>query len=201
MVKKFLVCLLMLACVSLCAAQEAKKNSASAPRPDLSGTWVFDAGKSKFGNSSAKLMYDSLTLIIAHHEPKVEITRKLVLKGQERTEQLTYYSDGRGEKNTLPEHQITTQPKPSKSARMNPEVVESQTAWNGRKLVTRSFHKFSEHGETLEAETIDKWELSPDGNTLTQVTSFRPPRPSVFSRAIVVAGDVSDIKKVYKRVP
>ncbi len=43
------------------------------PRPDLSGKWILDLGKSKLGRERAPLKITSVTLMISHSEPVVRL--------------------------------------------------------------------------------------------------------------------------------
>jgi hypothetical protein len=73
--------------------------SESQDKPDLNGTWILDMSASDFDAPRSWLVYDSLTLVISHHNPSVLMTRTFTNKKKSWSQKLTYYTDDRGEKN------------------------------------------------------------------------------------------------------
>ena len=164
------LCLLLLACPAPAAAARDDKKKNDKPRPDLSGTWELDRPKSDFGlfRDRPVSKADS-TLVVAHRDPELKITRTLRLNGQQETKEFTYYTDGRGETNP---------------ATIGAGEVKSKTKWDGDKVAARS--KMTWRGGA-EMDVTQKWQVSPDGKTLTNTT--------VISNQM----GVQEIKLVYRR--
>ena len=140
--------------------------SKPAGKPDFSGTWVFDKSKSKLGQlERTPLANAAVTLVIAHKDPELKITQKASLNGQDRTLDLVYYSDGRGETNP---------------PLLGSREVKSKTKWDGNKLASKSTTQIDMgrggYGDTAFIDTSVKRELSEDGKTLTITTSTSGPR-------------------------
>jgi len=169
----FLISVLSLA--AWCAAQDGK-GKAPAARPDFSGNWVLDHAKSSLGPLERALSNAEVTLVIAHKDPELKISRKASLNGREQSQILTYYSDGRGE--------------------MNPPVfgsaeVKTKTKWDKTKLVSDASTSINTpRGDAIHIDTTEKRELSADGNTLTITVSISgaPQGPQV-------------IRQIYGRAP
>ncbi len=174
----------------------AKAQAHKEAKPNLSGTWKLDASKGNFAKYSDLDPSSELILVISHTDPKISVTRKFTREGQERVQELTYYSNGRGE--------------------TNPNVAgasaESHTGWNGNKLVLRYLIKpMSAENRTISLDVREEWKLSADGKMLTQTARIsylnssgmddarlsREGLPaSVFSQV-----GPSEIKKVFNRIP
>ena len=180
--RKVIVGIWLLACAGPCLGQ---KGPAPQGHPDLSGTWRLDKSRGNFRRYNAELADGGLTLVVTQAEPEIRITRKFVLDGQERTQALVYYTDGRGEANPT---------------MMTNDLIRTETKWQGRKLVTRFTTRNTLRGVTIDVDTTETWALSADGQTLTVTTSVAPPRFAQPS-AIFVPGDAEEIKKVFTRVP
>ena len=166
-------CLSLFIILSLLCAPAAGAQKAGAAL-DLSGTWTLDRGKSDFGpyadTPSARV---EATLTITHAGPDLKISRRETRDGQERTTELAYYTDGRGELN------------PSTLGRVG---VKSTTKLDGRKVVsTSTLTRRGADGKSSTLETTDTWQPSADGRVLTQTTS------------ISHGGGVQRIKQVYRR--
>ena len=122
-------------------------------KPDLSGTWVLDWSLSESkGGDKKNRRYDSMTMVITHHEPELGITFKQLKNKQETSQHVDYYTDGRGEKNPVFK---------SKS------LIRSTTKWEGNTLVSRRRTEFYETGDFYFYEVTVSWELSAEGTTLT----------------------------------
>jgi hypothetical protein len=185
------------ACAAPCAAQDKKKEPPA--RPDFSGTWVLDLKKSGYGNvRNPRAVTLPTTLVIAHGEPEVRVTRKFPeAYSEERGGEIVYYTDGRGEKNTL-----VGRDRVSLSG-----TIESHTKWKGKRLVIRGTDYLVAFGDTNSFDFTERWELSADGNTLTQTKEYdvlgepggstRVPRREGDSVVMVPA----DSKRVYNRAP
>lgn len=174
---------LLIAFVAVAAAQNSKS------KPDLGGTWkCVEAPKHS-------VLTDS-KLVIVQDDPQIKMSRKLGAEGD--IIDFVFYSDGRGEGNagTLKiKRDDTYKPSPG-----------SVTNWDGRKLVT----KYSAMSEYLEPSgamrfgiisTTDSWELSKDGNKLTQTRTVRISTINGSRNVLPAQGFLSESKYVYTREP
>ena len=141
-----------------CLARESKHELKIQGKPDFSGTWTLDMTSSRFDVPKSGMVYDSLTLIISHHDPKLELVRKIAKKKKQWTQNLIYYTDRRGETNP--------------SFNQN-ETVQSKTYWEANTLITKGTASMPLAGDVIMSDTSDRWELSADGRTLTQVSSYK----------------------------
>ena len=91
--------LLLLSLIGLAVNRSSAAASVTQTKPDFSGTWKLDMSASNFGGPKSDLVYDALTLIIAHHDPELKITRKIFKKKREHSQELVYFTDSRGESN------------------------------------------------------------------------------------------------------
>jgi hypothetical protein len=162
----FIICSLL--CGPAGAAQKAEG------RFDLSGTWALDRAKSDFGPlADSPVVRAEVTLTVAHAGPELRVSRRETRDGRERTTELVYYTDGRGETN------------PSTLGRVG---VGSKTRWDGDRIVSTSeLTRRGADGKPSTLETVERWQLSADGRVLTQTTS------------ISYGGGVQRIKQVYRR--
>jgi len=156
--RKAIAGLCVLLAVTVCVAQKDRTKSDSKAKPNLSGTWVLDASRSTTGFGKDKIT--DYVLTIAHHEPEIKMSKKYTQGSREIVDEVVYYTDGRPEYSSL-------------TGRVDSEPV---TRWRGRKLVRRSAP-----GPTVTAArssnlpfnvvTVEEWELSRDGETLTRTIS------------------------------
>lgn len=181
--KKGGVILLPLLFITLCLAQGSKESFSRLSKPNFSGNWVLDMNESYFDGPKSDLIYDSLTLIISHQDPELKITRKLVKKKKERSQEVIYYTDGRGEKN---------------SSFNEKETVQSKTYWKSNILVTKGTVSTPAFGDVIMSDTTDKWELSADGNTLIQTSSSSPLR-SKFGKFNFGSFGARNMRKVFRK--
>ncbi|MGI8787652.1 MAG: hypothetical protein ACR2HG_07835 [Pyrinomonadaceae bacterium] len=140
---KTFISILFVLIFSFSAFAQTDKNSVEKPKPDFSGTWILDRAKSK------KVDFD-LTLIVVHKEPEMKVTKIYNFKGAKKTDEQTYYTDGR----RVPDSE------------MGSEIITQQAFWAGNNLI----HKYQvskAQGKTVEQTNTEKWELSKDGKTLT----------------------------------
>lgn len=144
-------------------------------RPDFSGSWRLDRARSDFGPfSGSPAVRAEVALAVAHEGAELKITRRETLDGRERTTELVYYTDGRGEMN------------PSTLGRVG---VKSTTKVDGGKIVaTSTLTRKGPDGKPSTLEATDTWQLSGDGRTLTQTTS------------VSYGGGTQTIKQVFRRV-
>lgn len=192
-----LLVLFALACAAPCAAQGEKKGTHA--RPDFGGTWVLDLKKSGYGDvRGPRAVTLPTTLVITHGGPEVRVARKFSeAYSGERGGDIVYYTDERGEKNTF-----VGSDRVSLSG-----TVESHTKLKGARLVIRGREYLVTFGDTNSFDFTERWELSADGNTLTQTKEYdvlgepggppRVPRREGDSAVITPA----DSKRVYNRAP
>ncbi len=141
-----------------CLAGDSKYELRIQGKPDFSGTWVLDLTNSRFDAPKSGLVYDSLTLIISQHEPQLQIIRKLAKKKKQWEQNSIYYTDRRGEVN----------PSFNQS-----ETVQSNTFWESNVLITKGTASLPLAGDVILSDISDRWELSADGKTLTEISSNR----------------------------
>jgi hypothetical protein len=159
--KSVLLCLcLLLACSSFAAARDDRKKEGKS-HPDLSGTWELDRSKSDFGLFRERpLARADATLVIAHRDPELKITRTLKLNDRQEVKEFGYYTDERGETNP---------------ATIGAGEVKSKTKWDGDKVVAHAkVTRQSPRGD-FDIDTTEKWQVSADGKTLTQTIEISGP--------------------------
>lgn len=181
--KKGVVILLSLLLVTLCLAQGGGKRLGRLSKPNFSGTWVLDINESDLDGPKSNLIYDSLTLIISHQDPELKITRKIAKKKKERSQEIVYYTDGRGEKN---------------SSFNKKETVQSKTHWEGDILVAKGIASTPTSGDVIMSDITDKWELSADGISLMQTSSSGPLR-SKFGKFNFGSFGARNTRKVFRK--
>jgi len=160
-------------------------------KPDLTGTWQLESPRHSSSNSPNK---PPEQIKITHHDPELIIRRKVQIKGVPQEQDLTYYTDRRGETNPTTEW-VTSNPG---DETYRPMETKSQTSWNKNKVVTRSVSRPFARATSFEFEIVDEWRLSEDGKTLTLTTRTNPQSNS--SANAVFAGPGTDIKRVYKLI-
>jgi hypothetical protein len=142
-------------------------------RPNLAGKWVLDDSKSSRG------VVADMTVVISQNEPEIRITRRAAANGEERVDELHYYTDGRGETN---------------------RSVSTKTTWEGRKLVIKS-SSGTVRNTGIEFERTEKWQLSKD-DVLSWTTSFSVNGSSNPNNIPGMSGPLlNDIKRVFRRSP
>jgi hypothetical protein len=167
-------------------------NRQSNARP-WNGTWVLQ--KSNDGKKNSQGI-GTVTLVILQTDQQIRVIRKQKEKGDETVQQLTYYTDGRGEANPTTDGKRT---------------LKSISKLSDQKLIIR----FSLPSNTVDRRVVindrtDEWKLSSDGMTLTQTSSFtisssdidasnnpygRPRAPNIFASPLRRTE-----KKVFKRI-
>ena len=182
--------LLLLMCpvtlVAICLGQ-----SSNTPKPDLSGTWEFDGARSNVAKSRKR---SPEQIKITQHDPELIIRRKVNINGVPEERDLTYYTDGRGERNPTTDW-LTTNPS---SDSFKPAETASKTTWSKDKIVTRSISRSYAGTAIIEFEIIDELRLSADGKTLTRTTRLVPSKD--MRNVAFVAGMGTDLKTVYKLI-
>lgn len=164
----------LFSCLSAWAAAAAARDDKKKEKhPDLSGTWQLDKSKSDFGPFDERpLSKADSTLVVAHHDPELKITRTLRLNGREETKEFAYYTDERGETN---------------QSAFGVGEVKSKTKWDGDKVLAQAHVTRRGQSGDYELDVMQKWQVSSDGRTLTHTTH------------ISNQTDSQDIKLVYRR--
>lgn len=170
--------------IEVVVGQGRQDGSSVNARPDLAGSWRLDLSKSNLGSLKPDLLYDQLFLEIFYHEPKLTITRKVIKDKRERLQQLAYYIDSRGEKN------------PTFTGK---GTIKSKTKWDGTSLLVDGIMSAPVGGDTIVQQMNERWEISSDGNTLTQVIKSGPFR-STFGKTVFMYQGIETIKRVFTRV-
>lgn len=150
---------LLLPLLLACAAAAAQEKKGEKSRPDLSGTWQLDRGKSDFGPFSERpLARADSTLAVEHKDPELKIRRTLSLNGRQEVKEFAYYADERGETNP---------------AALGAGEVRSKTRWDGDKLVAEALVTRKGQQGPYELNITQRWQVSSDGKTLTNTTLIR----------------------------
>jgi hypothetical protein len=193
MVKKVVICLIVLSYTVLCPGSNVRNKSQKKGPPDLSGTWRLDKSKGNYVKYGGLKPETDLILIISHADPEIKVTRKSIWEGQQRIQEMTYYSDGRGE---------------TGSTFIGSLEGKSISKWDGNKFVTR-FSATSKNGGwgSVTFYVIQEWKLSADGKTLTQTERTQQtslPEPSRLnpniSTEILKLMSPREIKRMFKRI-
>jgi hypothetical protein len=132
--RKLIVPLLLLAFAAF--AEDAK--------PNFSGTWKLNVGKSDFGQMPPP---DSRTDTIDHKDPVVKESTSMSTGQGDMQWDITYTTDGKDSKNTVMGSEMT-----------------SNAHWEGRTLVVDSKANFGGNDMTIHGTVV----LSDDGKTLTR---------------------------------
>ena len=147
--------LLILAIAPLCFAFPEGQVNRLSNTPEWNGTWVLQ--KPDDGKKSSQVS-GNVSLLISQTGQQIKITRKLHENGNETVQELTYYTDGRGEANPTTDGRRT---------------LKSNTKLRDNKLIIRfSLPSSTVNRRAIVNERIDEWKLSSDGRTLTQTSSF-----------------------------
>jgi hypothetical protein len=177
-----------LAGLSLFLTPTALGQKRTVTKPNLAGQWVLDKSK-----KSSKGVVENLTVLIQQDEPEIRITRRAATGGEERVDKLVYYSDGRGETNTISD----TTPSDGKLE------LKSVTKWEGNKLMIRSPAKESSKGRqtTIEYGRIEKWQLSKDGLLYWTTSSTFDGAGPLGTLMANILPPSDDIRRVFRRAP
>jgi hypothetical protein len=186
-------------CVTLLAAEFAMaQGQPSSSKPNFSGTWELES-HSDDGRPDRPLSL-KIRLDIAHRDPELTIVQTVAYPNRNQTEQFTFYTDGRGEKNDATGLLTNTS-----AGRTVP--LTSQTKWRKQRLMVRgSFRQRLAAGRTVEVNQIEEWELSGDGRTLTQIKTVRfenqafDMQPNSTLPPIVISTRPVRSKRTYRRV-
>jgi hypothetical protein len=120
----------------------------AADKPDFSGDWKMDADKSSFGQTPP---LTSLSVKIDHKEPTVSMVKTQSGAQGDQVLNFKYSTDGKETTNSLMGND-----------------VKSKAGWEGKALVVNS----SLDAGGMLIKLIDKFTLSDDGKTLTEVLTI-----------------------------
>jgi hypothetical protein len=124
----------------------------AADKPDFSGSWKMDADKSVFGPMPPPT---SLTRKIAHKEPDLTVDEARSGAQGDMNMTMKYSTDGKETTNSLMGND-----------------VKSKAVWDGNILVITSNANFG----GADVKLTNKWTLSEDGKTLTDVLGISAPQ-------------------------
>jgi hypothetical protein len=196
--KKSVVAMLVMIFASLVVAQNAKTSPSQKSRPDLSGRWTLDFSEDSKGKSVKATKV--IVLVVKHQEPEIKFLENA---GEEKEQELNYYTDGRGEENPSG-ISIRTGTQSDNSAQEN-EKLKSKTKWDGERLVAQANLQRTVNGHTYRMDIVKEWKLSKDGNILTitlRTTNLNPNagmRSPSSGAGIMLPARPSETKKVYRR--
>jgi hypothetical protein len=168
--------------VTLIFSQSSQNKQSNPTHPDLSGTWTLSKYEVIYGLDET--INIRISMFISQTEREVRINRKIIENGEEYNQDHVYYSDERGERNSL-------------FVKDN-KWMETKTKWDKDKLVSQGLIKgeIGSNRDTTLSDTlrsmgmnlpvkpikpdkytqkvIEEWELSSDGKTLTNITTRSP---------------------------
>lgn len=147
--------------VAVVAAAVAAPSAVRAQQaPNLSGTWALDAGQSDFGMMPAP---EKQTMVITHAEPKLTVATTTTTPRGERSQTLSYTTDGAESKNASP---------------MGEQV--NVLKWDGAVLT----NTFKRQMQGAEINVVERWTLAPDGKVLTIARTIQAPMGEMAQRAV-----------------
>lgn len=125
--------------------------------PDFSGTWKIDRTLS---TAKALNYFDDLIFVISQNLPQLKLKRIVKKGSKEKFDELTYYTDGRGEKISF------------LAGGFGGQKFHSETNLVGTKLVSKFTVTgyISTNADFYYQDVTEIWELSNDGKTLTITT-------------------------------
>lgn len=112
-------------------------------KPNFSGTWKLNVEKSEYGPMPAPT---SMVDKIAHEDPSLKINRTQVGQQGELNYDLNFTTDGKESSNTI-----------------RGNAMKSTVNWEGETLVFDTKFSIQDNEITFK----DKWNVSPDGKTIT----------------------------------
>jgi hypothetical protein len=124
----------------------------AADKPDFSGNWKMDADKSTFGPMPPPT---SMTRKVVHKDPDLSVDQAQSGDQGDQSTSMKYSTDGKETTNS-----------------MMGNDVKSKAVWEGKTLVITSAANFG----GADVKLTDKWSLSDDGKTLTDVLGISAPQ-------------------------
>jgi hypothetical protein len=164
MKKLLFICLLCIFSVVCAVAQEKSDSQATNKKTDFSGTWIPQVEKDSKPDAGSK---GWTNVIITQVGQDIKFTLVYPQTSKAPTRELKYYIDERGETNEgLVYYYYIANGKETE------KEVKSKTKWDGSVLVTVHKMVFRENAITVTNDLTMRWELSPDGKTLTRYTKL-----------------------------
>lgn len=162
-------------------SQDTKKSTGP---PGFSGVWKLDKGQSSNHQRITRL--DDLTLQVVQDNSSLKVVRTIKIKKKEHVQELTYMTNGQGERNP---NMLGTQ------------KVKSKSVWSGNSLVSRYTISswLSSTNEYYNQEASDIWELSKDGSQLKIITEIGEVRSVSDHVRSVIRAD--RYQMVFNKVP
>jgi predicted subunit of tRNA(5-methylaminomethyl-2-thiouridylate) methyltransferase len=144
---------LILSLAFIAFGQVEDNKFAKKAKPSFSGKWILDRTKTKI------IDYD-LTLIVAHQEPELKVTSIFNSAREQKTEERTYFTDGRK----------------SPDRKANSQNISKEVRWAGRNLLMKFESAVPvEGGLTRSSLRSEEWELSKDEKSLTiKIVDYYP---------------------------
>jgi len=143
-------------------------------RPNFSGTWEL----TKIKNARKSKTFEKEIRIIEHKDPLLKVTVRTFEGKKEIVSNRIYYTDKRGEKNTIGKDN---------------ETVTTTTRLRRKAVLIRNKFEVPLNGtipkSTIKMTETTKWKLSKDGKTLTETI-----------RIWWVFGNLTNAKRIYSRV-
>jgi hypothetical protein len=153
------VCAILANCLLLgCAASMA---SMAADKPNFSGKWKLNAGKSDFGPMPKP---ERIDYVLTHKDPELNVKSTALTQVGEVTNEVKILTDGTEFTNDLHGQQI-----------------KGSATWEGKTLVVTQ--KATMQG--TEILVVQKWTLSEDGKSLTQEVSISTPQGELKQKAVL----------------
>jgi len=118
-------------------------------KPNFSGTWKLNAGKSDFGQFPGP---SAMTQTVTHEDPSLKSATKMSTDNGDREMTSTYSTDGQETKNAF-----------------GPNEMKSVAKWVGEVLEIETKGSFGDAEVTIS----DAWALSADGKVLTVKRKFK----------------------------
>jgi hypothetical protein len=125
---------------------------AAEPKPNFSGTWKLNIGKSDFGQSPAP---KSVVSKIEHKDPEIKVHSETAGSQGTYSTEYKWITDGRENVNTIRGNE-----------------VHANVVWNGKALISNA--KMTVNNITV--SIIDQWTLSADGQNLTMTRTITGPQ-------------------------
>jgi hypothetical protein len=130
-------------------------------KTNFSGRWRMIKDRSDFAKFAPP---DAVIRVVEQHGSTMNVHTVETIQGKTNISDIVYYLDGRVSKNVLNGHD-----------------AESRTFWDGSDLMVRTYEKDSHNHEI---EMLDRWDLSPDGRTLTTTSHIQTENGSVDMKLV-----------------
>ncbi len=128
---------------------------------NFSGRWRMQKEQSNFASFK---MPDIVVRVVDQHYPTMNIHTVQTTGSHTSVSDVSYFTDGSITKNVI-----------------NGREAESKTFWDGPTLVVRTSMKDSKGEDEL---ILDRWDLSPDQNTLTTTSHITTPHGEVEMKLV-----------------